>query len=166
MDPRITYNALLKAVKEGLVSISQVESSVRRILTAKERLGLHMDPFVDPEEAKAIVGSNEHKEALLQVGCDSITLLEDKGFPLTGSSSQKVLLIYTEGEEGPGYSLDLGANICSPGEATVSYLRNYYAYVDHVMVYDGPTPEQREEALARANEADLVIFVSFVPLAC
>jgi beta-N-acetylhexosaminidase len=164
-DPRITYNALLEAVRDGLVPMAQVEASVCRILRAKEWLGLHTNRFVDPEVAEEIVGCKEHKEAALKIGCDSITVLEGNGFPLKGSSNKKVLLVYTQDKAGPSVSPDLGSEVRSYGEAVANELRDHFTCVEEVMVFDSPEPEQRAMALAKAAQADLVVFASFVPLA-
>jgi beta-N-acetylhexosaminidase len=164
-DPWITYNALLDAVRNGLVPMAQVEASVRRVLRAKEWLGLHTNRFVDPIEAERIVGCKEHREAALKLGCDSITLLEGNGFPLKGSSDKKVLLVHTQDEGGPRVSPDLGSEIRSYGEMIAEDLREYYSHVEEAMVFDSPSPEQRDAALAKVEEADLVIFTAFVPLA-
>ncbi|NIO84610.1 MAG: beta-glucosidase, partial [Candidatus Aminicenantes bacterium] len=68
----------LEAVKEGLVSESTIDQSVRRILTAKFKLGLFDDPYIDPKKAEKINDSKEHRELALQAAREAIVLLKNE----------------------------------------------------------------------------------------
>src|SRR5438874_409065 len=46
------YRTLVQQVKEGKVSISEVDRAVGRVLAAKFRLGLFENPYVDPDYAE------------------------------------------------------------------------------------------------------------------
>jgi beta-glucosidase len=70
--------ALLEAVKEGLVAESTIDQSVRRILTAKFKLGLFDDPYIDPKKAEKINDSKEHRELALQAAREAIVLLKNE----------------------------------------------------------------------------------------
>ncbi|UCE06155.1 MAG: glycoside hydrolase family 3 C-terminal domain-containing protein, partial [bacterium] len=69
---------LYEAVKEGLVSESTIDQSVRRILTAKFKLGLFDDPYVDPKKAEKINDSKEHRELARQAAREAIVLLKNE----------------------------------------------------------------------------------------
>jgi len=69
---------LLQAVKERLVSTSTIDKAVKRILSAKFRLGLFEDPYVDPENASKLNNSKEHRELALQAARESIVLLKNE----------------------------------------------------------------------------------------
>ena len=69
---------LLQAVKQGLVSESTIDESVRRILHAKFRLGLFEDPCVDPENAAKLNNTPEHRALALQAAREAIVLLKNE----------------------------------------------------------------------------------------
>ncbi len=75
---------LLQAVREGLVSEQTIDKSVKRILSAKFRLGLFDNPYVSPRNAAELNSSKEHRELALQAAREAIVLLknEDSLLPL------------------------------------------------------------------------------------
>ncbi|HEX9971595.1 MAG TPA: glycoside hydrolase family 3 N-terminal domain-containing protein, partial [bacterium] len=68
---------LLEAIKEGMVAETTIDQSVRRILTAKFKLGLFDEPYVDPGQAEKINDSKEHRELALQTAREAIVLLKN-----------------------------------------------------------------------------------------
>ncbi|HCW08235.1 MAG TPA: beta-glucosidase [Cytophagales bacterium] len=87
---------LVKLVKEGKVSEDRVNSSVRRILRDKFKIGLFENPYVDVEKAKQTIGKEEFKKKGLEAQRRSIVLLKngkkEKVLPLKSS-----VKIYVEG---------------------------------------------------------------------
>ena len=72
-------DALIEALNEGLVSESALDESVRRILTAKFRLGLFDNPYVDTESAEKVYNTPEHRALALKAARESIVLLKNSG---------------------------------------------------------------------------------------
>ncbi|MCF3650053.1 glycoside hydrolase family 3 N-terminal domain-containing protein [Synoicihabitans lomoniglobus] len=75
-----TYNDLLTAVSEGLVSEADVDVSVRRLLSTKFRLGL-LDPTGTTPWADTpidIVDSAEHRDLARRTAIESMVLLKNK----------------------------------------------------------------------------------------
>ena len=68
---------LVSLVENGELAERVVDDSVERVLEQKFRLGLFEDPFVDPSEAREVVGAEAHREASLDVARDSMTLLKN-----------------------------------------------------------------------------------------
>ncbi|QGA83650.1 Glycosyl hydrolase family 3 N-terminal domain [Halomicrobium sp. LC1Hm] len=68
---------LVSLVEDGHVAEAVVDESVERLLEQKFRLGLFEDPFVDPDEAREVVGADAHRQASLDVARDSMTLLQN-----------------------------------------------------------------------------------------
>ena len=75
----VTSDGLLELVKSGKISEKVLGESVRRVLRLKFELGLFDQPFVDPEQASAIVRSPEHRELAYEAACKSMTLLKNNG---------------------------------------------------------------------------------------
>jgi beta-glucosidase len=83
VDLNITYEPaymgpLVQNVEEGLVPVSLVDRSVRRVLREKFRLGLFEHPYVDPQQALKIVHSQEHQDLALKVAREGIVLLKNE----------------------------------------------------------------------------------------
>jgi beta-glucosidase len=81
------YKTLLEVVKAGRVSPARIDDAVRRILTAKFRLGLFENPMAD-RSLLAQVGSPEHRALARQAVRESLVLLknENKILPLAKDS--------------------------------------------------------------------------------
>jgi len=59
-DP--AYAHLPEAVEQGLVEEQVLDTCVRRILTAKLRMGLFDEPFVDEERARTVLADPAHRQ--------------------------------------------------------------------------------------------------------
>ncbi len=69
---------LVQSVEEGLVSMEDIDTAVRHILTVKYKLGLFESPFVDPDYAEKIVHSEEHRKLALETAREGIVLLKNE----------------------------------------------------------------------------------------
>jgi len=75
------YYALLDAVKKGLISEESIDQALRRLFTARFRLGM----FDPPEQVPytcipyEVVASPQHRELALQAARESIVLLKNEG---------------------------------------------------------------------------------------
>lgn len=66
-------------VEGGDLAQETVDRSVRRVLRQKFELGLFEEPFVDPDEAQGVVGSDQHRQVSLDAARKSMTLLSNDG---------------------------------------------------------------------------------------
>jgi len=72
------YRTLLAQVKAGVVPESQIDRAVSDILYTKFRLGLFENPYVDPEYARQITNSPEHRELAEKTAEKAIVLLKNE----------------------------------------------------------------------------------------
>lgn len=88
-------DALLRAVKEGLIPEEVVDEAVRRVLRAKFMIGLFDKPFANPEEAEKVCGSKEHAELALEAARKAIVLLKNEGnlLPLNRDKIKRIAVI-------------------------------------------------------------------------
>lgn len=93
VDP--AYAHLPEAVESGAVALEALDTSVRRILEAKVRLGLLDDPYVDEERARTVLADPEHRKVARTAAERSAVLLRNEGglLPLDPTALGSVALI-------------------------------------------------------------------------
>lgn len=94
---------LAASVKEGRISMKTVDQACRRVLEAKEKLGLLDDPykFLRCEENR--IYTDEHRKAAREIAAESFVLLKNDGtLPL--SKGKKVALVGPLADAGAQYT--------------------------------------------------------------
>ncbi len=76
-DPDVALRAVLKAVAEGRLSRQRIESSVAKILAAKERVGLDRRRQVDLEGIADTLNTPEDQERAQQIADRAVTLVRN-----------------------------------------------------------------------------------------
>ncbi|MBQ5647870.1 MAG: glycoside hydrolase family 3 C-terminal domain-containing protein [Alistipes sp.] len=80
-------------VREGRIPMSRIDESVRRILTAKFRLGLFENPYCNADEGRKVRMCEEHRATALEAAENSIVLLKNDGIlPLDVKKYKRVLV--------------------------------------------------------------------------
>jgi beta-glucosidase len=91
--PKFT-DAIIASVKEGKLSESRVNDACKKILTAKFRLGLFENRFVNLEKKKELLFTEEHKATALESARKGIVLLKNNGIlPLQKTTSKKKIFV-------------------------------------------------------------------------
>ncbi len=95
VDVERSFTALRQAIERGEISLERIEASVRRLLEAKARLGLHRNRYVDLDRIEAIVGNQEHQQWARMMIERAITLVRDERrvLPLALEETRRVLLL-------------------------------------------------------------------------
>lgn len=70
---------LFVALDEGLVTMEDIDDAVKNVLRLKFEMGLFENPYVNPEETKAVVRSERHKELARQMSREGVVLLKNDG---------------------------------------------------------------------------------------
>ncbi len=83
-------DVLLGLVRDGRVSESRIDESVRRLLRVTFTLGLFEHPFVDEDAAAITLGHSDFRDAGLAAQRDSVTLLTNTGLLPLARNSLKV----------------------------------------------------------------------------
>jgi beta-glucosidase len=71
------YKHLIELVREGRFEETVLDELVAAMLTYKFKLGLFDDPYVDPNTAERIVGSEVNRKLALRAARETITLLKN-----------------------------------------------------------------------------------------
>ena len=92
-DPAFAH--LPEALQTGAVSEAALDAAVRRILETKLRLGLFDNPYVDEEDARAVLGDPEHRDVARVAAERSAVLLRNEGdlLPLDVESLASIAVI-------------------------------------------------------------------------
>lgn len=170
------YLHLVELVKKRVLKESQLDELVAPMLLWKFKLGLFEDPYVDPEEAERIVGSENHRQLARQSARESITLLKNEGglAPLDLSKYKKIAVI------GPNANRTLLGGYSGVPKHEVTILEGIKARVENqakVLYSEGckitiggnwnqdavipsdPTEDRKQiaEAIEVARQADVII---------
>jgi beta-N-acetylhexosaminidase len=154
------FTAIKQAVQSGEVRQSRLEESVRRILSAKARLGLDRSRFTDINKLDKLLGTEEHQRSARQIIENAITLVRDKNnaLPLKLSPAQKVLFIaLVDNNEGWRDGV--------PGREFLSELTRRHPNTINVYLSDKTSPAEFELVRKLASLSDVVIVNAFIRVA-
>lgn len=92
----IYEEALLKAVKKGLLTEEDLDRSIQRLFLARYKLGMFAEPEELPYNAigAEVVESEAHRELALEAALESIILLknEDRTLPISGGGKKLAVM--------------------------------------------------------------------------
>ena len=177
------YNALVRAVQQGLVTEKEIDEALYYTLWTRFRLGL-FDPAEKVPYSKYTIKDNdtpEHGQVALEIARQSLVLLKNDGIlPLDRSKYKRIAVI------GPEWQVDVHAGRQLPrvsftsdldserhqaigrGRTSKSLLHRAVRSppspgrlrgVAKITKRSRPLPELNAEALSHATNADLIIYV-------
>ncbi len=151
------FVALKRAVESGDIKESRIDESVRRILTAKAKLGLNLGRLVDIGKLDKVLGTNYNQRTAQQIIESAITLVRDKrgDLPLRLAPQQKVLFI-TMVDNSDGWRDGV------PGHAFFAGLVKRHPNSINVYVTDKTSPTELELIRKLAAFSDTVIVNGFI----
>ena len=151
-DSAAAAAAIVSAVTDGTISRAQVERSVRRLLEAKARLGLHKTRTVNLESATLLTGGRKHEAVAQAVSDKAITLIKDERAmvplptPRTGSVMYLSVLDYPS-----------GWRIAAPSRTMIPELRARWAATEAFEISDRTTPSELDMVRTLAAKFDAVV---------
>ena len=154
-DVPAAIDAVVSGVREGRFTQARVDSSVRRVLETKQRLGLNRSRVVDLDSLRAIVGDTTHLAVAATVAQRAVTLAKDSlslvPIPRASTPSPRVLSITIAGRT------DLGAGATFNAELR----RSFPELRTGQIVPDDPSPDF-DLMLRAADSADVAIVSSYI----
>jgi beta-N-acetylhexosaminidase len=95
-DTRRAIDAVVAAVERGEITPDRIEASVRRILTAKARVGLNRNRKVLLDALREEVGSPEHWAVAERIAQRAVTLIRDSAslVPLARNAKNVAIVTY------------------------------------------------------------------------
>ena len=91
----IYIEPLYEAYKNGMVSIDDINLAVRRILTARMRLGMFDNPEHNPyaQIPESVIGCEKHQELALRAARQSVVLLKNDGILPLDRNLKKIAVL-------------------------------------------------------------------------
>ncbi len=153
-DEYAASRAILRAVETGRLTEKRIDESVRRILQAKEWIGLHENRFVDLNATRRHVATRSHQALSEAIARRSLTLLrnEDDVLPLL-DSNQRIVAVTLHDSSTP-----------SSGRFFVDQLRQYGDGLS-ISAYHldrRTTPELYQTVLQRAAAYDVILVPTYL----
>lgn len=149
--------AIAAAVKAGEIPRERVEQSVRRILEAKARLGLHRTRAVNLDTVPLSVGTRRNDAVARMVSERSITLVKDarNNVPLATPRSSSVLYLSV-------LDYPSGWRIAAPSRTVIPQLKARWPNTEAVEISDRTTPAELDLVRAMADNYDAIVAGVFV----
>ena len=173
---------LEQSLKEGKVTMAEIDQACRRVLEAKYKLGLFQNPyrFLDKKRRATDIYTTEHKQAARNLAAESFVLLKNQDQLLPLKKQGKIALIgpmahnranmagtWAPTADNSKYiTLKEAMEQALTGKATVSYAQGCNFTSDSTLQKDGgfyrATPFKdsellKREALAIAKDADVIV---------
>jgi beta-N-acetylhexosaminidase len=156
-DTMDAFRGLKAAVESKQIPRERLEASVRRILTAKARLGLHRTRAVSLDHVPQVVGSRRHAATAQLVSDRAITLIKDDrgSVPLKLAPTGSLLYLSV---------LDYPAQwrIAAPSRRLIPALRERWRDTDAVEISDQTTPNELALVSSMARRYDGIVVGVYV----
>jgi beta-N-acetylhexosaminidase len=156
-DPRAAYDGLRQALASGKITRSRLEASVRRVLTAKARLGLHQQRIVPVERIPEQVGTRANRDLARRVAERAITLVKDDQAQVPLRTARDGAILYLSVLDYPS-----GWRSAAPSRTLIPELRTRWPRLDAVELSDRTTPNELDMVRAMASRYDAVVVGLFV----
>ena len=176
---------LKKSLEEGLITEEDINKAVKRILTAKYKLGLFDDPYkyCDYKRAETEIFTKENRAFAQKVASESFVLLKNENQVLPLKSEQKVALVgpLADAKRNMPGTWSVATDFDTPitiktelearfGKENILYAKGSNLDYDEVFEKrvgafgkaigrDGRTDEElNNEAIQKAKQADVIVF--------
>jgi beta-glucosidase-like glycosyl hydrolase len=156
-DSAEAAKAIAGAVTAGQIPRAPIEQSVRRILEAKARLGLHRVRTVNLESVPLSLGGRKHEAVARAVSDRAVTLIKDARnsvplpTPRTGSVLYLSVLDYPS-----------GWRIAAPSRTMIPELKSRWPATESFEISDRTTPTELDMVRTMAAKYDAVVAGVFV----
>jgi beta-N-acetylhexosaminidase len=156
-DDAAAFEGIRAAVASGEISMAQLDASVRRILEAKARLGLHAKRLVSLDDIAQRVGTRANRAVAEEVSRRGMTLIKDDRAQVPLKLARDARVLYLSVLDYPS-----GWRIAAPSRTFIPELRKRWPNVTSIELSDRSTPSEIELVRAMAPRYDALIVSIFV----
>jgi beta-glucosidase len=163
MESKVSVQYLPELMKEGKITLVQLDEAVGKILTQKFKLGLFDNPYkyCDLENEKNKIFTTENRAIAKQAAEESIVLLKNNNSILPLQKDKKVALIgLYANSKADMFDFWIGQGNSNDAVTVYEGLKNKIANLSFCNGYnaDNSTNETLiNEAIKNANEADVIV---------
>ena len=156
-DDAAAFAGIKAAVERGEIPMAHIDASVKRVLRAKARLGLHIQKLVPLDLVAARVGGRANALVAQQVSQRSITLLKDarSQVPLKLDKGATVLYLSV-------LDYQSGWRIASPSRTFIPEFKRRFSGTTAVEISDRTPQDELDLLRASASRYDAVVVSVFV----
>lgn len=156
-DDAAAVAALRTAVERGDIPLAQIDASVRRVVTAKARLGLHKTRTVPLDDVATQVGGRLHAAVAREISQKSITLLKDDRNQVPLRAPRESAVLYLSILDYPS-----GWRIAAPSRTFIPELRARWPNVTGIELSDRSTPAEIDLVRVTSTRYDAIVVSVFV----
>ncbi len=160
------YRHLPELIQQDRVRLATVDAAVRRVLTAKFRLGLFERPYVDEILAAQVLYSPAHQRAAREVARESLVLLRNENSALPLSQKLRTIAVVGALADDPKAQLGswLAAGATGDSVTVLEGIRRAVSAETKVLYAVGASPATNRTddiaaAVQAAQSADVVVAV-------
>lgn len=151
-QPEAVIDFLIQAVRKGEIPEKGIDASVKRILEAKAKLGLHKNKLVNLDALDETIASKEHLRLAEKMFENSITLVKNSNQTLPLSDSEQKIAVFSMSSDPGGYFA--GRTFVQEVEKRCPELFSFYAEAD-------TGEEFIQEGIKNAGKTDVIVFALF-----
>lgn len=156
-DDAAAVEGIRQAIASGQIPMAQIDASVRRILEAKARLGLHRQKLVSLDEIPLKVGTRANRAIAEEVSRRGMTLIKDDRGQVPLKIARDARVLYLSVLDYPS-----GWRIAAPSRTFIPELRKRWPNVTSIELSDRSTPSEVELVRAMAPRYDAIVVSIFV----
>jgi beta-N-acetylhexosaminidase len=156
-DDAAAVAGLKAAVASGAIPAARLDESVRRILTAKARLGLHTKPLVVLDDVAARVGGRANARVAQDISRRAVTLLKDDRNQVPLRAPRDAAILYLSLLDYPS-----GWRIAAPSRTVIPELRQRWPNITAIELTDRSTPSEIDLVRSTALRYDAIVAGVFV----
>ena len=156
-DPVAAFEGVKAAVASGAIPLARIDASVRRILEAKARVGLHRGRLVSLDAVADQVGGRQGLDVARRISARSITRLRSEAGADAWRPSPSRRVLYLSLLDYPS-----GWRIAAPARTLIPALRARWPQLESVELSDRSTAAELDLVRTLASQADAVVLGVFV----
>ncbi len=156
-DDAAAFAGIKAGVEQGQIPMAQIDASVKRVLRAKARVGLHLQKIAPLDRVPDLVGGRANALIAQQVSQRSITLIKDERNQVPLKLPKGSSVLYLSVLDYPS-----GWRIATPSRTFIPELRQRYPGLTSIEVSDRTTPAELDLIRSSAGRYDAVVVSVFV----
>jgi beta-N-acetylhexosaminidase len=156
-DEAAAVAGIKRAIERGDIALTQIDASVRRILNAKARLGLHKTKTVSLDDVPRLVGGRQHAEVAEALAAKAMTLIKDDRNQVPLRVPRDASVLYLSVLDYPA-----GWSIAAPSRTMIPQLKLRWPNLTSIELSDRSTTSELDLVRASAPHYDAVVASVFV----